>query len=218
MHAPPVQFTGEIGPFLDTVQQRQVSVVVLGSCKYASMGAPGSQAQLEQQIQTQMLRAIRETIAPKMASKELQFRDLIEGNTGALVAEIFGRSGLAQAGIAVDKLVMHFGVDGRPPKPLPQPAAPAPQAVVPQQVNMRVGGFNVKASTDGGIDTAGLKNQAIAKVKSTILWYLFFAGAVVVVLGGLGAYGYYVYKHPPAGAAGGAPPAAEKAPPPGKKR
>lgn len=222
MHAPPVQFTGEIGPFLDTVQQRQVSVVVLGSCKYASMGAPGSQAQLEQQIQAQMLRAIHETLAPKMAAGQLSFKDLGTGNTAAIIPEIFARSGLAQAGIAVDKLLMHFGIDGRPPQPLPQPAAPVPQAIVPQQVNLKVGGFNVKASADGGIDTAGLKNQMVAKAKSTILWYLFFAGAVVVVLGGLGAYGYYVYKHPPASAAGAAaPPAAAKpaaAPPPAKKK
>lgn len=216
MHAPPVQFKGEIGPFLDTVQQRQVSVVVLGSCKYASMGASGSQADLEQQIQAQMLRAIQETIAPRMAGGQLQFRDLSEGNTAALIPEIFGRSGLAQAGIAVDKLLMHFGIDGHPPKPLPEPAASAPKAIVPQQVNLKIGGFNVRASTDGGIDTAGLKNQMMAKAKSAILWNLFFALAVIVVLGGLGAYGYYVYTHPPSG---GAPPAAaEKAPPPTKKK
>jgi hypothetical protein len=214
MHAPPVQFTGEIGPFLDTVQQRQVSVVVLGSCKYASMGAPGSQAQMEQQIQAQMLRAIHETIAPKMASGQLSFKDLGTGNTSAIIPEIFARSGLAQAGIAVDKLLMSFGIDGRPPQPLPQPLAPAPQAIVPQQVNVRVGGFNVRASADGGIDTAGLKNQMVDKVKSTILWYLFFAGAVIVVLGAVGAYGYYVYKHPPVPAAGNAPPGAAKPPPP----
>ncbi len=218
MHAPPVQFTGEIGPFLDTVQQRQVSVVVLGSVKYASMGASGSQPQMEQQIQAQMLRAIHETIAPRMAGGQLQFRDLIEGNTGPLIPEIFARSGLGQAGIAVDKLLMHFGVDGRPPKPLPQPAVQAPQPILPQQVNMKVGGFNVKASADGGIDTAGLKNQMVDKVKSTILWYLFFAGAVVVVLGGVGAYAYYAYKHTPGAAAGGAPPPAAKAPPPPSKK
>ena len=227
MHAPPVQFTGEIGPFLDTVQQRQVSVVVLGSCKYASMGAGGSQAQMEQHIQAQMLRAIHETIAPRMASGQLSFRDLGTGNTSAIIPEIFARSGLAQAGIAVDKLLMHFGIDGHPPQPLPQPAAAAPQAILPQQVNMRVGGFNVKASADGGIDTAGLKNQMVDKVKSTILWYLFFAAAVVVVLGAVAAYGYYAYKHPPAAPgvvvppvppAVAAPPAPAKPPPPATKK
>jgi hypothetical protein len=218
MHAPPVQFTGEIGPFLDTVQQRQVSVVVLGSCKYASAGASGGQTQIEQQIQAQMLRAIHETIAPKMEGGQLSFKDLGTGNTSAIIPEIFARSGLGQAGIAVDKLVMHFGIDGRPPQPLAQPAASAPQAMVPPQVNMRVAGFNVNASAGGGIDTTSLKNQMVAKAKSTILWYLFFAGAVIVVLGGLGAYGYYVFKHPPAAAAGGAPPAAAKAPPPARKK
>ncbi len=215
------QFTGEIGPFLDTVQQRQVSVVVAGGCKYAVMNAPGSQAQIEQQVQMQMLRAIHETIAPKMAGEQIAFRDLIEGNTGSLIPEIFARSGLAQAGIAVDKLAMHFGVDGRPPKPIAMPAAPAPQAIVPQAVNMRIDGFNVHASASGGIDTADLKNQLVAKAKSTVMWWLFGILAVVVVLGSVGAYAFYEYKHPPAG--GAPPPAAAKAadkphpPPPAKK-
>jgi hypothetical protein len=214
-----VKFTGEIGPFLDTVQQRQVSVVVAGGCKYSVMNAPGDQAQIEQQVQTQMLRAIHETIAPKMASEQISFSHMIEGTTGPLIPEIFARSGLSQAGIAVDKLAMHFGIDGRPPKPIEGPAAPAPSPIAPQQANLRVGGFNVHASTDGGIDTAGLKNQLVAKAKSTIMWWLMGIVIVVIVLGSVGAYGYYAYKHPPAGA-GAAQPAAAKAPEkahPGKK-
>lgn len=205
------QFTGEIGPFLDTVQQRQVSVVVAGGCKYAVMNAPGNQAQIEQQVQAQMLRAIHETIAPKMASEQISFRHLIEGNTGPLIPEIFVRSGLSQAGIAVDKLAMNFGIDGRPPKPIQGPVAPAVQQG-PQQVNVRVGGFNVHASSDGGIDTAGLKNQLMDKAKSAVLWWLFGIAAVLVVLLAVGGYGYYVWKHPPPNTM--APPAA--APPPAK--
>jgi hypothetical protein len=221
------QFSGEIGPFLDTVQQRQVSVVVAASCKYAMMQAGGGQAQTEQQIQTQMLRAIHETIAPKMASDQLSFKDLGTGNTAAIVPEILARSGLAQMGIAVDRLVMHFGIDGRAPQPLPGPA-PAPTPA-PQQVNLRVGGFNVHASSDGGIDTAGLKNQMVDRVKSTLMWWAFGIGIVLVVLLALGGYGYYAYKKgavaspsaatPTAPAATAAtPPAAGKtAHPPGKK-
>jgi hypothetical protein len=198
------QFTGEIGPFLDTVQQRQVSVVVAGGCKYASAGFSGGQAQIEQQIQTQMLRAIHETIAPKMAGGQLEFKDMITGNTGSLIPEIFARSGLAQMGIAVDKLVMHFGIDGRPPKPIAAPTAAATSAA-PQQANLRVGGFNVHASTDGGIDAAGLKNQLVAKAKSTLMWWAFGIGIVLVVLLTVGGYGWHVYK---SGAGGAAPPAA----------
>jgi hypothetical protein len=208
-----VQMTGEIGPFLDTVQQRQVSVVVAAGCKYASMGASGSSAQIEQQIQTQMLRAIHETIAPKMAGGQLEFKDLITGNTGALIPEIFARSGLAQAGLAVDKLTMHFGIDGRAPAPVqaPEPKGSAFKMAAPQQANVRVGGFNVHASADGGIDTAGLKNQLVAKAKSTLMWWAFGIGITLFVLVAVGGYGYYEYRHgpgsaPPAAAAKGAPP------------
>jgi len=218
------QFTGEIGPFLDTVQQRQVSVVVAGGCKYASMGASGGQGQIEQQIQTQMIRAIHETIAPKMASDELSFMDLGTGNTARIIPEILARSGLAQMGIAVDKLVMHFGIDGHAPQPIAQPT-PAPAAMVaPQAVNMRIDGFNVRASADGGVDTAGLKNQLVDRVKSTLMWWAFGIGITLIVLLGLGGYGYHVYKStavappPPPAAAAAAQAAAKGAhPPPGKK-
>jgi hypothetical protein len=215
------QFTGEIGPFLDTVQQRQVSVVVAGGLKYASAGFSGGQAQAEQQIQTQMLRAIHEAIAPRMENGQLAFKDLIEGNTGSLIPEIFARSGLAQMGIAIDKLVMHFGIDGRPPRPIQTPAAATPVAA-PQQVNLRVGGFNVNASSGSGVDTDGLKNQLVAKAKSTLMWWAFGVGITLLVLVAVGGYGYYAYKHTPgASGASGAPPAAEHGaakPPPAKKK
>jgi hypothetical protein len=202
------QFSGEIGPFLDTVQQRQVSVVVAARCKYASMGAAGGQAQIEQQIATQMLRAIHETIAPKMEGGQLSFKDLGTGNTNSIIPEIFARSGLAQVGIAVDRLVMHFGIDGRAPDPLPVPAA-APVVAAPQQVNLRVGGLNVRASSDGGVDTAGIKNQLVARAKSTLLWWAFGVGIVLIVLVGLGGYGFYVYRS--TGKAAAVPPPAAAA-------
>jgi hypothetical protein len=144
-----------------------------------------------------MLRAIHETIAPRMAAGQLSFKDLGTGNTGSLIPEIFARSGLAQAGIAVDKLIMHFGIDGRAPAPLPVPQERhAPTPAVPDNVNMRVGGFNVHAGA-GGIDTGDLKDQLVAKAKSTILWYLGFGAAVVLVLAAVGGYGYYAYLHTP---------------------
>jgi hypothetical protein len=202
------QFSGEIGPFLDTVQQRQVSVVVAASCKYANAGFSGSQAEFEQRVSAQMLRAIQETIAPKMANGQLSFKDLGTGNTGSLIPEIFARSGLGQAGIAVDRLVMHFGIDGRAPAPLPAPA-PARSAVAPQQVDVRVGGFNAQASAGGGIDTAGLKNQLVDKAKSTLMWWAFGVGIVLLVLLAVGGYAFHVYRSTttaatPAPAAGGA--------------
>ena len=120
-------FSGEVGPFLDTVQQRQVSVVVVAACKYAAMGSMG-QAEMEQRIHAQMLRAMHDAITPKMEGGQLSFKDLGTGNTASLIPEIFARSGLAQAGIAVDKLVMRFGIDGHPPYPPIPPEGLLPDA------------------------------------------------------------------------------------------
>jgi len=197
------QFSGEIGPFLDTVQQRQVSVVVAASCKYASMGASGSQAQLEQQIHAQMLRAIHTAIAPKMASGQLSFKDLGTGNTASIIPEILASSGLGQAGIAVDRLAMTFGIDGRPPPPLPSAAPTRTAPSAPQQMNVRVGGFNVHASSDGGIDTAGLKNQLVDKAKSQLMWWAFGAGIVLLVVVGVAGLGFYIWRSAAAGAHSG---------------
>jgi hypothetical protein len=116
------------------------------------------------------------------------------GNTAAIVPEIFARSGLAQAGIAVDRLVMRFGIDGREPPPLPAAAPKAAQVAVPQQVNLRIGGLNVRASSGGGVDTAGLKDQLIARAKSKLLFWAIGVGIVLLVVVLLGGYGYYVYR------------------------
>jgi hypothetical protein len=109
---------------------------------------------------------------------------------------------------------MSFGIDGYPPKPLPAPVDRHAHHVAPQAVSMNVGGFKVNASADGGIDTAGLKNQLVAKAKSTILWYAFFAGAVILVLVCVGGYTYYVIKKTPVPAAAAAAAKGENKPPP----
>jgi hypothetical protein len=160
-------------------------------------------------VQTEIVKAIQAVIAPKMASGQLSFKDLGTGNTKSVIPEIIATSGLGQAGIAVDMKAMSFGIDGHPPQPpLANPTAPSAGANAPQQVNMRVGGINVSASRDGGIDTGGIKNQLVNRAKSTVMWWLFGVGAVAVVLLALGGYGYYAYKKGSAGAA--APAAAAK--------
>jgi len=63
------------------------------------------------------------------------------------------------------------------------------------QVN--VGGFKIKASTDGGLDTEGLKNQAVDKAKSTIIWWAIgcvIIGLVFLGLAGLGGYIYWTAR------------------------
>ena len=93
-----VQVAGPIGPFLDSVQQRQVECEVVATCEVSPPG-PAS----EQRAQVELLRVIRELTASKMASGTLQFKDLSEG-ADRLVPEVIAASGLAQQGIRVDNL------------------------------------------------------------------------------------------------------------------
>jgi hypothetical protein len=178
-----VQVAGPIGPFLDSVQQRQVECEVVATCEVAPPG-PAS----EQRAQTELLRAIRELTASKMASNTLQFKDLSEG-ADRIVPEVIAASGLAQQGISVDNLVMTFGVDGRPPKrwDLSGKSKGAAPAAANVGVNLRVGGLNIKAGP-GGVDAAGLARQVGERVKSTLYWYLVAGLLVVVIVGGVGLY------------------------------
>jgi hypothetical protein len=210
-------FGGPIGPFLDVVQQRQVPVDVIGIVDYAVMGSSLGAAEMEQEVQQRMLNAIRAVVTPKMASGELQFKDLGTGNVARLMPEIIGMCGLGQVGIAVGNLTMHFGIDGYPPKPLPVRPDKHAHHAAPQPQSVNVGGFKVGTTADGGIDTAGLKNQLVAKAKSTILWYAFFAGAVLLVLALVGGYTYCVMKKTPNPAAPAAAAKAETKPHPTKK-
>ena len=178
-----VQLAGPIGPFLDSVQQRQVECEVVATCEVAPPG-PAS----EERAQVELLRAIRELTTSMMASGALQFKNLSEGADG-IVPQVIAASGLAQQGIRVDNLVMTFGVDGRPPKRwnLSGSSKGTAPAAANAGVNVRVGGFNIKAGP-GGVDAAGLAKQVGERVKSTLYWYLIAGLLAVVIIGGVGLY------------------------------
>jgi hypothetical protein len=74
-------------------------------------------SQADQQVQAQLLRAIRDIIGRKMANQELTFRHLGTGDVAAVVPEIIAASGLQQSGIGVGSLSMAFGIDGHAPQP-----------------------------------------------------------------------------------------------------
>jgi hypothetical protein len=172
---PSTQFGGQVGPFLDNVQQRQVPVSVSGTCDYMASGPVADPAALDNEVRMRLLNAIKTVIGTKMASGELRFRNLGEGNLGGADVEIVQMTGLAQQGIQIGNLAMRFAIDGGPPQ---------------HEVRARVsvGGFNINASSKGGIDTKGLANQAIAKAKNTVVWYLIAGVLVLAIVGGVGFY------------------------------
>ena len=53
---------------------------------------------------------------------------------------------------------------------------------------MHVGGFNINASSKGGVDVGGVANQAIAKAKSAIVWWAIGGLLTLAIVGGVTWY------------------------------
>jgi hypothetical protein len=201
-----VQIGGPIGSFLDRVQQRQVPVIVVGTCDYAPSSPPPNPAQLDQHVQTQLLRAIQEVVSRKMERQELTFRHLGTGDVAAVIPEIIGASGLEQSGIRVGNLSMSFGIDGHPPQPPRQPSpGGAPYGQPPPQDNMAAGTFDLGGGQQLQVKINGMTPEGYLKDRASSMIWGWIIGAViigVIILTGVG-FGIYVYlaaKNPSMGA------------------
>lgn len=162
---PQVQFGGPIGPFFDNVQRRGVPCTVQGTFEH--------QLNVDETwLRTQLLGAVNQVIGHKMAIGALQFRNLGEGQLLGAEQEI-----LQQAGVQ-GRLSLAFGIDNHPPQ----------QREVKANIHLHgvgaLGNLNIKASSKGGIDTAHLGNQLVAKAKSAIIWYVAFGLITLIVVGG----------------------------------
>jgi hypothetical protein len=198
-----VQIAGPIGPFLDNVQQRQVPVMVMATCEAAPSGPVSDQAQFDQHVQMQLLRAIRDVIGRKMERQEISFRHLGTGDVASVVPEIIAASGLQQNGIGVGNLSMAFGIDGHAPQP------PAQQAQAQQPAhNMAAGTFDMGDGHQLQVKINGKTPEGYLKDKASSMIWGWIIGAVIIgimVLTGIG-FGIYIYiaakdTSSPAGAA-----------------
>jgi hypothetical protein len=193
----PVQIGGPIGPFLDHVQQRQVPVDVFATCDYMAQ-APNPQ--LDQHVQMQMLRAIRDVIGRKMHTRELTFRHLGTGDIAGAIPEIVAASGLAQNGVQVGNLAMSFGIDGHPPQP------PKPQAPRGPQDDLGKGTFDLGGGAQLRVKINGMTPENYAKNEVSKMVWGWIIGAVIIglmVVIGLG-FGIYVYAQAKDSGTGGA--------------
>src|SRR5262249_4494538 len=155
--------------FLDKVQQRQVSCVVIATCEYTSNGPPGDPNQLNNHVQGALLQAIRDVTARKMASGELSFRHLGTGDMAAVIPEIIAVSGLQQHGINVGNLVMSFGIDGHDPQPLP--GAGGMQHAQQPQHNLAAGTFDMGGGHQLQVKVNGMTPENYLKDKaSSMIW------------------------------------------------
>jgi hypothetical protein len=175
---PTTQLGGPIGPFFDNVQQRGVPVSAFGQVDYSTASPPPDPARLENDVRNGIMTAMRNIIGQKMATGQLQFRNLGEGNLGTTIDEIIQATGLPQMGVQIGNLSLRFSIDDGPPQ-------------MEVRANINVGGFHIKAGSKDGVNVGDLGGQLVAKAKSAIIWYV--ATAVLVAV--IGAVAWWYIKH-----------------------
>lgn len=203
MHS--IQIGGQLGAFPDAMGQ-PVQLSAFGTLSFEYGGDPNA---IQQQLNNAVLMAARDVIAEKLSSNQAALPTLGQ-SIPYYVQEIAARSGAQNMGVQITNLQLQVNVPQAAPPPQPMAMPPTPmqsaasafgQAAADHldprnyeyEAKIKVGGFNIKASTDGGLDTAGLKKQAVDKAKSTVIWWAAGCLIVFVVFVGLAGLGGYIY-------------------------
>jgi hypothetical protein len=200
------QLGGPIGPLSDPATGQQVAATAQGRFTYQCAGDPSA---VLPQLQAALLQSTTRVLQQKLSANQVAL-PTIASSLPYFVQEIVAQSGAAAMGVQMGQLELGVQVQAPQPAiaPYTGPLPPDPQTQMqnrmqqiaserldPSNYNVRakikVGGFNINASSDGGIDTDGLANQVKAKAKSEIIWYgigCAILGVVVLALAGLGFY------------------------------
>ena len=214
MHAG--QVGGNIGPFLDPASQQQVYGTLHGNFTFTYGGDPNV---VMQQLQAGILRAVTVVLQQKLAANQVALPTMAM-SMPSFVPEIIAQSGAQSLGVQITQLNVTPSVQSPtavaaytgplPPDPYQATANSFKQAAQEHldpsnyevEANVNVGGFKIKASTDGGVDTEGLKNQVVDKAKSTMIWYgigcvvLLLVGALLL---GIAGWAYWTYDQTASG-------------------
>ncbi len=219
----PGQLGGSIGPFRDPNSGQSVNGSVNGSFTFAGAGDPAAMAP---RAQAALLRAITNVIAQKLAANQVAI-PTIAGSVPYFSGEIVAAAAAEVPDIQLSALQLTVdvqnpyaampGVGGaRPPDPIQATKNAFAQAAQDRldprnydyEAKLNVGGFKIKASTDGGLDTEGLKNQVKDKVKTEVIWYGIGCVIVGLVIVGLLGLAWYIFRE---ASGGNAPTGAGKA-------
>jgi len=214
------QFGGAVGPFLDPVSGQNVNGTVQVDYVVQAAQAVDFDALLPL-LNGALLYAINLVIGQKLAAGQVAFPTL-QSSLPSFQAEIFQVSGIANAGLEGVRLnvVVNIVLPTPAVAPYAGPLPPTPmeatknafkQAAADRldprnyevKATMNVGGFKIKASSEKGIDTEGLKKQAVGKAKSAIIWWI--GGCVVMAFVGLfllGIAGFIAYEVVSSGSGG----------------
>lgn len=201
------QLGGRIGPFVDPATGQSVNGTVHGTFTYVVQGDPNAAVAW---LQSALLSALKQVIGEKLAQNQVAIPTL-ETSLPHFMGEIIAASRAEAVGAQIQQISVTVQIDNPsavqaysgplPPDPMTSAANAYKQAAQEQldprnydyaaQVN--VGGFKLKASTDGGFDTDGLKSQVKDKVKTEIIWYGIGCAVIGLVLVGLAGLGWYIY-------------------------
>jgi hypothetical protein len=202
------QLAGRIGPFADAATGQHVGANVQGTFGYQVQGDP---AAVLPRLQAALLGATQAVVQQKLAAGQVALPTL-SMSMPHFVPEIIAQSGAASLGAHVAQLSLQVAVDApammpghagpMPPDPMQATANAFSRAAKDRldprnydyQVTANIGGFKLKASTDGGFDSDGLANQAIDKAKSTLVWWAIFAGIGLVVVLFLVGLGWWIWR------------------------
>jgi hypothetical protein len=206
-----VQFGGKVGPLRDPTSGQSVGGDMYGTFSFR---ASGDEAAVQQALREAVTLGVNQVIAHKLAANQVAI-PTIPGSVPYYVQEIIAAAQAARFGAEITALTLTVNMEnpyaagaaspglapGMPANPMQAMqnafAQEAKDRLDPNNYEVRakinVGGFKINASTDGGIDTDGLKNQVKDKVKTEIIWYgigCVVVGLVLVLLGGIGIYAY----------------------------
>ncbi len=214
------QLGGRIGALRDPATGQTIDGRLSGTFTYTAPGDPNA---VVQQVQQRLLQTVQQVLQQKLTSYQVAVPTM-SGSLPYYTQEIIGQCQLADLGVTITDLQLQLQVDA-PPAPAPyagpMPADPmsamknafaeqAKERLDPSnyevRAKMNIGGFKVNASTDGGLDTDSLGEQAKEKVKSTVIWW--GIGCVVILfvvalLGGIAIYAYTQIDGPTSSTGGG---------------
>ncbi|MCC7536838.1 MAG: hypothetical protein IT379_11520 [Deltaproteobacteria bacterium] len=205
------QIGGPIGNLKDPVSGQDLPATVSGTFNY-ELANPNA-GQMLPQAQAALVRATGMVVAAKIAANQVAIPTLA-ASLPHFYNEIATQSGVYHMGIHIHGMDLTVNVATAPPLPgagiapgaMPMNpmeatkaafAQKAKDALDPSNYEVRarvdVGGFRIKASTDGGLDTDSLKEQVTEKAKSTVIWWAIGCVIIGIVLVGALGLGIYIW-------------------------
>ncbi len=189
--------------------QAPVNVTVHGTVTYSLNGDP---AQYEKYVRDAVMNAAESVVAVKLQTNQIAVPTL-SMSAAALAPEIAQSAMAKMQGVQIAQVQIQITPEQAP---APQPMAPAQMPPTPMQAmqnsyqqqakealdpsnyevkaKLNIGGFKVGMSSEDGLDTDGLKKQAVDKAKSKLIGCVIAAVIGFIVVIGLLILVWYIYS------------------------